>query len=350
MSTIHFFGKGQAQICQMTTTRQLIICVVGIYTCFLTWGITQERVSKTSYDGERFTYFIFLNAVQAIVAALVAYVYSITTSSTVESMTRRMLPSFLRVSFLACLASPLGYASMKYLDYPLVILGKSCKLVPVLVMKFFIFGTTYPLKKYLAVLLITAGVSIFMLMDPNKNNGKKQESSLYGMFLLSLNLLMDGIINSSQDNIFKLFKISGITMMFHMNIFSFGLMIGYLIVSPYTSELVEAILFCHNHPVVIYDIVLFALTGAVGQCFIFYTLESFGSIMSVTVTVTRKMISIVLSVLWFGHNLSFIQWLAVALVFGAIAWDSISNSAPIHKEEEVLLDPYNTRDSKAKIH
>ena len=328
----------------ISSTNRLIICIAGIYVCFLTWGITQERVSKTNYDGERFKYFIFLNAIQAIVAAVVALIYTRVTSSNLEPMTKPMLPQFLRVSFLACLASPFGYASMKYLDYPLVILGKSCKLVPVLIMKFLIFGTTYPMKKYLAVLLITVGVSTFMLMDPNKNTGKKQESSMYGMFLLSLNLLMDGVINSSQDNIFKMFKISGISMMFHMNLLSFLLMIGYLLVNPFTSELFDGLMFCQTHPQVVNDIVLFALTGAVGQCFIFYTLESFGAIMSVTITVTRKMISIVLSVLWFGHQLSFIQWSAVGLVFGAIAWDSTPSSPKVHKADEVLLD-----DSKAKI-
>ena len=332
-----------------SSTQTLIICIAGIYCCFLTWGITQERVSKTSYDGQRFNYFIFLNAIQAIVAAIVSYAYSLLISSPVQGMTRPMLPSFMRVSLLACLASPLGYASMKYLDFPLVILGKSCKLVPVLIMKFLIFRTTYPAKKYMAVALITAGVSTFMLMDPNRSSGKKQDSSLYGMSLLSLNLLMDGVINSSQDNIFKTFKISGITMMFHMNLYSFLLMVAYLLINPFTSELFEGLLFCQSHPAVIYDIALFALTGAIGQCFIFYTLESFGSIMSVTVTVTRKMISIVLSVLWFGHELSLIQWSAVGVVFGAIAWDSTgSSSTSSHKSDEVRLDTMEK--DKPKIH
>jgi solute carrier family 35 (UDP-galactose transporter), member B1 len=38
----------------------------------------------------------------------------------------------------------------------------------------------------------------------------------------------------------------------------------------------------------------------------------------VTVTVTRKMLTMVLSVLYFGHKIQGMQWLGVGLVFGGI--------------------------------
>lgn len=40
--------------------------------------------------------------------------------------------------------------------------------------------------------------------------------------------------------------------------------------------------------------------------------------MLVTVTVTRKMLSMIFSVIAFGHSLSSMQWLGVGLVFGGI--------------------------------
>ena len=40
--------------------------------------------------------------------------------------------------------------------------------------------------------------------------------------------------------------------------------------------------------------------------------------MLVTVTVTRKMLTMILSVVWFGHKLGGKQWLGVGLVFGGI--------------------------------
>ena len=48
------------------------------------------------------------------------------------------------------------------------------------------------------------------------------------------------------------------------------------------------------------------------------TLSIFGSLLLVTVTVTRKMLTMIISVVWFGHSLSAMQWLGVGLVFGGI--------------------------------
>lgn len=49
-----------------------------------------------------------------------------------------------------------------------------------------------------------------------------------------------------------------------------------------------------------------------------HTLSKFGSLVLVTVTVTRKMLSMIFSVVAFGHSLSGMQWLGVGLVFGGV--------------------------------
>lgn len=52
------------------------------------------------------------------------------------------------------------------------------------------------------------------------------------------------------------------------------------------------------------------------------TLEEFGSLILVTVTVTRKMVTMMLSVVWFGHTLSGMQWVGVGLVFAGIGTEA----------------------------
>ena len=49
-----------------------------------------------------------------------------------------------------------------------------------------------------------------------------------------------------------------------------------------------------------------------------YTLSTFSSVLLVTVTVTRKMFTMILSVFAFGHRLTQMQVLGVGLVFGGI--------------------------------
>jgi UDP-galactose transporter B1 len=49
-----------------------------------------------------------------------------------------------------------------------------------------------------------------------------------------------------------------------------------------------------------------------------HTLAKFGSLVLVTVTVTRKMLSMIFSVVAFGHSLSKMQMVGVGLVFSGI--------------------------------
>lgn len=120
------------------------------------------------------------------------------------------------------------------------------------------------------------------------------------------------------------------------NLLSTFLTTTYLILSPFlaqqtplfsllnissassTNELSSALTFIRTNPSVGKDILLFAVCGAVGQIFIYYTLAKFSSLLLVTVTVTRKMLTMMLSVLWFGHRLTGMQWVGVGLVFGGV--------------------------------
>lgn len=247
------------------------------------------------------------------------------------SITKSLLKDYFIVGFFNTIASPFGYASLRHIDYPTMILGKSCKLVPVLIMSSIVYRKKYPWYKYLSVALITIGVSGFMLMHdpdvPTSSSSKKaRTNSLYGLALLTINLAIDGFTNSSQDKIFHTYKgVSGTHMMFYMNFCSALYMIAYLL-SPFTTELWDALTFIHTFPQVLQDVFLFSLAGGIGQIFIFHTLAKFGSMALVTVTVTRKLFTILLSVFWFGHVMGGWQWVSVAVVFGGIGVEAFMKS------------------------
>lgn len=64
-----------------------------------------------------------------------------------------------------------------------------------------------------------------------------------------------------------------------------------------------------------------------------YTLSAFGSVLLVTVTVTRKMFTMIISVLAFGHKPTGLQWLGILLVFGGIGIESkIARDEKLAKE------------------
>ncbi|CAG8666730.1 2079_t:CDS:1, partial [Scutellospora calospora] len=272
------------------TLAKIAFSVIGIYTCFLTWGILQERVSTTSYGDKetRFKYFFFLNTIQAFTASIVAIIYIKFSGENLGKVNSIILFKFLQVSFLGVIGSPIGYESLKHIDYPTFVLGKSCKLVPVMFMNIILYKKKFPIYKYIVVTLITIGITIFTLLQKTSEKKKSSEpSSFYGIILLTINLLIDGITNSTQDQMFNKYKITGKQLMFYMNLFS-GILMSFWLLNPFNNELFNALTFCKNYPNIIIDILLFCLCGSLGQCFIFFTLHNFGSLFLVTITVTRK--------------------------------------------------------------
>ena len=181
--------------------------------------------------------------------------------------------------------------------------------------------------------MISIGVSLFMAFKKGEGS-----NSWFGVGLVIFNLFLDGYTNSKQDNLFVKFKnLTSKQLMFGMNAASAIWMFLYLLYEGH--ELYDGIVLLENHPLILIDVLLFCIAGAVGQIFIFHTLEHFGSRTLVTVNVTRKMLSILLSVFWFRHGVSVTQWCAVGLVFAGILLESSMKSKSVKKpaEETVLL-------------
>ncbi|KAL1844020.1 hypothetical protein VTJ49DRAFT_5771 [Mycothermus thermophilus] len=329
----------------------LVIDVAGIYASFLTWAYLQEKLTTTNYTSpssstpERFKFPVFLLTIQSLFAFLAGKLFSILTTPRGQPAPaliphRDMLGPLLLVAFTNALAAPFGYAALAHIDYITYILAKSCKLLPVMVLQVTVFRRRYPLYKYLVVAAVTCGVAVFTLHSGSKKAHAKAAShsgqTAWGMLLLGINLLFDGLTNSTQDYIFQTYRgYTGPQMMAANNLLGSAITGGYLVLSPWlvhtplgewfgmdlagrAGELKAALAFLARHPAVWRDVLGFALCGCVGQVFIFHTLSTFSSVLLVTVTVTRKMFTMILSVIAFGHRLSRMQWLGVALVFGGI--------------------------------
>jgi UDP-galactose transporter B1 len=188
-------------------------------------------------------------------------------------------------------AAPFGFASLSHISYPTMVLGKSCKLVPVMLMNVLLYRRKFAAHKYLVVAMVTAGITMFMAFGDQKKGKSKgvAESSLWGLFLLIVNLAIDGATNSTQDEIFSKYKVTGQQMMFWINACSTSVT-TLLLVFPlphiptihpghnWEREIVQAWDYVSLHPSVILPLVQFAITGAIGQLFIFETLQHFGSL------------------------------------------------------------------------
>jgi len=230
-----------------------------------------------------------------------------------------------------------------------MVLGKSCKLVPVMLMNVILYRRKFAPHKYLVVFMVTTGITIFMGFGnetPKKGSSSTKSettpyASLIGIAYLLINLALDGATNSTQDEIFSRYKVTGQQMMFWINLFCTMLAVGLSVLPlPYIpvihptrggqSEFMDALVFIHSHPSVTTPLAQFALTGALGQLFIFETLQHFGSLTLVTITLTRKLFTMLLSVVIYDHQLTWGQWLGAAVVFAGISVEAFVKRKDVH--------------------
>jgi UDP-galactose transporter B1 len=232
-----------------------------------------------------------------------------------------------------------------------MVLAKSCKLVPVMLMNVVLYRRKFAPYKYLVVALVTIGITSFMFLGDEKKGHKSSNApgkpavsgwaQLIGMLYLLANLLLDGVVNSTQDQIFQTFKPSGQQMMFHINLFStlISTLLSFLplphipVIHPTDAgelELVYAIQFLKSHPGALKALAQFAITGALGQLFIYETLQHFGSLTLVMITLTRKLCTMLLSVFVYNHTLTDGQWAGAGIVFAGIFVEALVKGKEIH--------------------
>lgn len=276
------------------------------------------------------------------------------------------------------IVSPPTDLSLRYISFPLMLLVKNCKLVPVMVVGAVINGVRYKTYEYVAVGLISLGVVLFMMKGKgggghghgsySANYGPTQTgaasgqsiadaiatdnlwsilmaavgsvaasvswSELRGLLLAMTNLTIDGFTNAEQDRINKKHGVSPYYMMAMVNIWSVcfaGLfLLADLAYRGAGSELASLLAFVQRYPGVRLDLVSFAFANALGQVFIYSIIDEFGSLVSVTVTVTRKMITLFLSVVIHKHPIQWWQWLGAACVFGGVALKSFGGGGHGH--------------------
>ncbi|CAF0956599.1 unnamed protein product [Adineta ricciae] len=212
--------------------------------------------------------------------------------------------------------------ALEFVSYPMQVLGKSAKPVPVMLFGVLIARRRYPLRKYLYVLLIVIGVVLFMYKEPKETEKAAEEGAMIGIgeFLLFVSLAFDGLTGGLQDSIRAKHKVQAYHMMFSMNLWScLWSFIG--IIS--TGEIFSFLNFLQTYPNSISNILLLGLTGAIGQNFIFLTIEWFGPLTCSIVTTTRKFFTILCSVFIFGNLLTTRQIIATILVFLGLVLEQI---------------------------
>eukprot|EP01102_Stenamoeba_stenopodia_P010349 TRINITY_DN3107_c1_g1_i1.p1 TRINITY_DN3107_c1_g1~~TRINITY_DN3107_c1_g1_i1.p1 ORF type:complete len:326 (-),score=68.71 TRINITY_DN3107_c1_g1_i1:43-1020(-) len=293
----------------------LLTCIIGIYVIYIYYAVLQERITCTPFgeDKERFTFIFSLLFIQTI-ANSIASGFGIMVSTERRFYKKETLPYFVLLAFTYLGGMYSSYAALDYVNFPTTVLVKSCKMIPVMIMGWFIQRRKYSLHEWICMIMVSAGIGGFMYL---KGGSDSKANSAIGLVLTIVSLSMDGATGAIQDHI-RGMKISTHQMMFGINTWSI-LWLSIALIA--TGEGAQAVDFTIRHPEILNDLLIFCVVSAVGQNFIFLAISVAGALTCSIITTTRKFFTILLSVIWFGHPLAWSQWASVGLVFIGLGWD-----------------------------
>ncbi|CAF1243341.1 unnamed protein product [Adineta ricciae] len=285
---------------------KLIFSFFGLQMSYLLWGLLQERIMTRTYGDEKFTNSQYLVFGNRCLATMIAYM-----SLRIFYPTKKLssigppLYKFGIISYANCMSTWFQYESLLFISFPVQVLAKSIKTIPVMIAGKFVSGKTYPARQYLLMLLMAAGIALFFTgYYENNSDGlptkktKQNSTTFNGIILLVCYLIFDAFTSNYQKFVFDRYSVSFLNMMFFVNCFSTILTLTSLILNVH--------------------VIATSICSSVGQLFIFSTIEEFGPVIFAIIMTMRQAFSILLSCIFYGHQLTWFSIFGIHVAFLAI--------------------------------
>eukprot|EP00536_Pseudo-nitzschia_multiseries_P000612 jgi/Psemu1/321703/estExt_fgenesh1_pg.C_70053 len=320
----------------------LIFVASGICFCYWFYGFLQEKLITKSRLGAT-----FILVIQTFANVLVAAIWQRIETPPVQSKqsdpkTKMGLnhPLLFVTSSCYVIAMVGSNESLRYVPYPVAVLAKSCKLIPTMVMGSLIERRQYSVQQWMSAICISAGIALFNFSRMPQNQAESSSTTnddggyWTGMLLLSLSLCMDGFLGAFQG----ILKRPGtgpiekrqrpptaVETMLFVNAYALFLLIP---LSMVTGQWGDGIRLLKYNEQLRMNITILTGVVSIGQIFIFLCITWYSSLVTTTITTTRKFFTILFSVLHFGHSFTVGQWTSVLMVFGGLYLSIVSGNKP----------------------
>lgn len=237
------------------------------------------------------------------------------------------------VGLLIWMSSVTQTESMYLVSYPLIMMTKSCNLISTILVGVLcsrVKNKSLKLgpKKIIAAVSVSGGIIMFRVFDPAANLDSGQATELIGLVLLFLSLLADGFVPDFQAEIKEKYKPTPIQMLVSINKWCAIFALIYLIGSWKVGDFV---IYCIEHMDFTWDLLMVSVLSFVGQLFVYRMIKMFKQHIVPFVITTRKIFTVGLSIVYFKHDWSGAQVIAILVVLGVTMHEFLDN---IGKEEE----------------
>jgi len=315
----------------------MAFCSSGLLISYLLWGLLQERIMSVHYGSEdssapseHFSNSLFLEFMNRILALMFAVVILL-----VRHQPTHTAPMY-KYSYNALsnvMSSWCQYEALKYISFPVQVLAKAAKVIPVMLMGKVVSRQTYNLLEYTTAAMISIGLFMFVMStDATSHSSKANTSTVSGVILLAGYLGFDAFTSNWQGRLFRVYKMSSTQMMAGSNLFAV-IFAGVSLAEQ--GGFIEAVSFMMRHPDFISHVAFMSLTSAVGQLFIYFTIAEFGPVTFTIIMTIRQGFAILLSCIIYHHSVGLSGLVGILICFTAIfirTYRSSWLSHPVQKQ------------------
>merc|ERR1719230_855960 len=197
-------------------------------------------------------------------------------------------------------------------------LGKSFKMMPVMVWGIIVSNKKYGLTDWIIATLVTVGVTEFLMTGPIASSSDTGNSTK-GLLLLVGFLVLDGFTSTFQEKLFNEHKTTKFNQMLYVNLGSCVISSGTLIAS---GSLAHAIAFTVANPEFAVDATTLSAASVASQWFIYSQVKEYGALVFAATMNVRQVVSIIISYIRYGSSITLAQIFGLLIVFGALFYKS----------------------------
>ena len=189
---------------------------------------------------------------------------------------------------------------------------------------------------FIKVAITTTSIILFSMDESGPGQETKNDLILLGYALLVISLLFDGIIAVKEKSInhdvhtnpeYKEYE--KILSWEYMNCFSMWTLffsIFGLIYTYYFTNLSKEFNIFYQNSDFLRNVILSTFFSAMGQIFIFQILDKYGPLTLSIITGVRKILSIIVSIVYFNKSLGALKMVSLALGGSVILWEVVEKS------------------------
>jgi drug/metabolite transporter (DMT)-like permease len=213
------------------------------------------------------------------------------------------------------------WVALDHLSFPLQMMMKSFKMVPVMLWSIMLLSKRYAITDWLIAAVVTGGMVEVLCTGPDSYSADDHDTDYdattapLGVVFACVALHWEGFVPTWQEKLFKQYTILG-KFALMLNVSFLGCVVNLLFLCI-IGDIVDVPYF-FQYPLFCWNVFWVGVFAAASQYFIYTMVKEYGALVLAATMNVRQLLSLIGSYMAYRHHIAGLQVLGFIMVFGAL--------------------------------